>query len=267
MLNTVSAQEAERDQLNREWEELTRVVAECERLHKQEEEIKIERERILQETSTLQQQQDEATLQLAAVTEKLNESEEQLRDLTTAEAALEAETLENDKVYAEQILPGQAEMAELSKEKEQLVSLVDEMEEKIAAHKKTVDEAVANIMESQEATEENLKTVQAEIESMRLMRCEVQQEHEKSHLAAMQELEDIEALTKQLEDANEAEQKRLDEFEAGRAANRQARLREANDEIDREHADLKQILDVLIYTKDVFKKTTKEKERILSTVA
>lgn len=264
MVNSVATQEAAQAELNQEFEELTRLLADCKLLHQMNDEQSTERQQCFQETSYTQKKAEEAFVQLAATTAKHVEAEEKLCGLVNDDAAFVGEKPEKDKLYAIKHLSDHTEIAELSKEREQIVSRIDEMHEEIAAHKKKLDEALANIKESQEATEENLKTVQAEIESMRQTHREVKQNHEESNAVAVSETLKTDLQAKQTEEANESEQKRIHGSKAEQSESRQVRMLEANDAMDREQSELIQVRDVVSFTKEHLKKTSREKEKILS---
>ena len=213
-----------------------------------------------QETDRLVESKNKLQGKLDSARSKYVASVTLLEEAKAFQTAVEAERIANDKIHAEQILPGQAERNALMEEKEKLAERMNMLHEESVSNDKENSKELANQSETLKKLDCDYKLVSEELTEKLASIESIKKTREQANQAAQKELKEHREFRAKFEEATAAETARLVELQSERKRERQKRCDEASEASSKMRSELERKLEILRMGAELIE-TTSELEK------
>lgn len=246
--------ESQLESLSRQLATLNEDVDTFEAIRKSREQTKVERIEIEKETAQLVKSKEELQVKLNSAQSNHETSVMLLEEAKAIQLSAEAERMANDKVYAEHILPGQAERNTLMEEKQELARTMNKLHEVSVAHESELSKDLTDQSEALKKLDEDYKLVSDELAEKHSLAELIKRAKEQADEAAQKELQEHKEFRAKFEEAVAAETERFEELKSERNRKRRERVEQARVESSRMRAELEMKLDILYMGADAIAK-------------
>jgi len=251
--------EAKYTSLSEQLAQLNQQLEDFEAIRAERKAVAAEREATKQETEQLVKSKSEFQVKLDDARTKYASSMILLEEAKAVQASVEAERVANDKVHAEQIVPGQAEKNALMEEKENLAKSINKLHEESVANDKENSKGLVTQSETLNKLDLGLKLVKGELTEKLASIESIKKAREQADEATQKELKEHQDFRTKFEEATATETARIAELESERKRERQERCEEARDGSSKMRAELETKLEILRAGAELIS-TTKELE-------
>ena len=204
-----------------------------------------ERATVKQETEQLVQTKKEYQGTLEAARSKHASNVARLEQAKARQAAVEAQRIANDKVHAEQILPGQDEKNDLMEEKQELAKTMNKLHEESLSNDKENNKGLVTQSETLNKLDHDLKLVKGELTEKLASIESVKTNMKEAEEATQKELKEHEDFRKKFQQATASEKAILAELQSDRKRLRRERCEEARKESNKMRSNLETKLEIL----------------------
>lgn len=254
--------ESQLSSLDEELAQLNQQLEEFEAIREERKAIAAERAAVKQETEQLIKSQEEVQVKLDDARSNYVSSVVRLEEAKAFQAAVEAERIANDKVYAEQVLPGQAEKNALMEEKEELAKTMNKLHEESVSNDKESNKGLVTQSETLNKLDLDCKLVAGELAEKLAAIESLKKARELADKATEKELKEHEEFRTKFEEAAAAEKERIAELKSERKRERQERVAEARESSSRMRADLETTLEILRAGAELIETTNELEQQI-----
>lgn len=225
-----------------------------EAIRKARELTKVERSEIETETTQLVKSKEELQIKLNSAQSSHEASMTLFEEAKAIQSSVEIERMANDKVHAEQILPGQAERNTLMEEKQELARTMNKLHEVSVVHESEVSKDLSVQSETLKKLDEDYKLVSDELAEKQSLAESMKRAKDQADEVAQKELQEHKEFRTKFEEAIAAETERLAELKSEWNRKRRERIEQARVESSRMRAELEMKLDILYLAADTIAK-------------
>ena len=250
--------------LDSQLESLSRQVATLEEdldtfeaIRKTRDQTKVERSEIDKENMQLVKSKEELQVKVNSAQSSHEASIMLLEEAKAIQSSVEAERMANDKVHAEQILPGQDEKNALMREKQELARAMNKLHEASVAYESELNKALTEQSETLKTLGEDCKLVTDELAAKHSLAESMKHAKDQADKAAQKELQEHKEFRTKFEEAIAVETERLAELKSEQNKKRRERVEQARVESSRMRAELEMKLDILHLAADAIAKVKK----------
>jgi chromosome segregation ATPase len=242
--------ESQFESISRQLVTLNEELDAFEALRKEIEQAKAERSANEKETAQLAKSKVEQQDKINSGQCKLEVSTTLLEEAKAVQSSVELERMANDKVQAEQILPGLTETSALMEEKQALAQTMNMLHEELVAHEKEHSKDLTDQSEALKKVDDDLKRFSDGLAEKHSLAESLKYTKEQADESAEKEQQEHEEFRTKFEKAVAAETARLEEIKSERNKKRRERVEGARIKSSRMRSGLEVRREILLFAVD-----------------